>query len=526
MLRLHNTLSRTTEPFEPLAAPRVTLYTCGPTVYNYAHIGNFRTFLFEDLLRRWLEASGYEVFHVMNLTDVDDRTIAAARAGGVSLREHVEPFARAFFEDRDYLRIRPAHAYPRATDYVGPMIALTQSLLDKGVAYRGEDGSVYFAIAKFPAYGRLSRLDRRELKTGASERVTADEYAKEDARDFVLWKAAKPDDEAVGAAWDAPFGRGRPGWHLECSAMALDLIGKKWGVDVLDLHAGGVDLIFPHHEDEIAQSCAYTGKPEFARYWLHGEFLDLEGTKMSKRYGNILTARDLQEQGVDAGAIRLLMFQTHYQQRLDWSDAALAAAARASERLGRFRDRLADAPPTDTASEDSESTLAAERFRARFADALDDNLNAPQALAAVFELLLPEGNRLLDAGWKVGPSLREAWALVEQVLDVAPKARAHTLKAAPGHFKVSGGKAGLTVSRGVPEEDGVLTTPPEVPPPDAEGADRWGLRWAEVLVAERRRGNFAEADRIRSLLRKHGFEVRYGKDGSVQVIRIRPPPPG
>ena len=203
------------------------------------------------------------------------------------------------------------------------------------MAYKGEDGSVYFAIARFPAYGRLSQLDRRELRAGASERVSADEYAKEDARDFVLWKAAKPEDEAVGAAWDAPFGRGRPGWHIECSAMALELIRRKWGVDVLDIHAGAVDLIFPHHEDEIAQSCAYTGKEEFARIWVHGEFLDVEGTKMSKRYGNILTARDLREQGVDPGAVRHLLFNTHYRQKLDWSDEALAAAREGSRAAGR-----------------------------------------------------------------------------------------------------------------------------------------------------------------------------------------------
>ena len=526
MLRLYNTLTRTVETFRPGAPPRVSFYTCGPTIYNYAHIGNFRTFLFEDLLRRWLEASGYEVFHVMNLTDVDDRTIAAAQAKGVSLREHVEPYARAFFEDRDYLRIRPAHAYPRATEFVAPMIALTQSLLQKGVAYKGEDGSVYFSIAKFPAYGRLSQLDKRELKAGASDRVSADEYAKEDARDFVLWKATKPEDEAVGAAWDAPFGRGRPGWHLECSAMALDLLGKKWGVDVLDLHAGGVDLIFPHHEDEIAQSCAYTGKSEFSRWWLHGEFLDIGGTKMSKRYGNILTPRDLREHGVDAGAIRLLMFQTHYQQKLDWSDEALAAAAQGSARLGRFRDRLAATPETAAAVESPECAQAAERFRERFADALDDNLNAPQAIAAVFEVLLPEGNRLMDGGHKVGPLLRDAWSLVDQVLDVAPAARALTVSLGPGGLEAPGDRGGLGPDGGAAQEDGVLTTPPEVPPPDAESSQVWARRWAEVLVAERRRRNFPEADRIRELLRKHGFEVRYGKDGSIQIVRSRPPSPG
>jgi cysteinyl-tRNA synthetase len=500
-LHLYNTLTRRVEPLAPLAPPRVSLYTCGPTVYNYAHIGNFRTFLFEDLLRRWLEASGYEVLHIMNLTDVDDRTIAAAHQRGVSLREHVAPFAQAFFEDRDYLRIRPAHEYPRATEYVRPMIALTESLLAKGIAYRGDDGSVYFAIAKFPAYGRLSQLDRRELRAGASERVATDEYAKEDARDFVLWKAARPEDEAVGAAWDAPFGRGRPGWHLECSAMALDLVGRRWGVDVLDIHAGGVDLIFPHHEDEIAQSCAHTGKPEFARMWLHGEFLNIEGTKMSKRYGNILTARDLREHGVDAGAVRLLMFGTHYRKPLDWSDDALAAAQDGSVRIGRFRDRLAAAE--ERAVDHGEAETAADRFRAAFTEALNDDLNAPRAVAAVFDILVREGNRLLDEAKALGPEFRAAWALADQVLDVAPAARTISIEASPPA-----------------QEDGVLTTPPEVPPRGEPDATEWARRWAAVRVAEKRRRNFTEADRIRNLLRKHGFEVRDAKDGSIQITRL------
>src|SRR5256712_7777392 len=211
-LTLYNPLTRRVEPFAPLAPPRVTLYTCGPTVWNYAHIGNFRTFLFEDLLRRHLAYSGYDVFHIMNLTDVDDRTIKAAAAAGKRLEEHTAPFVQAFFDDRDYLRIKPAHLYPRATQAIPAMVRLVGQLLDKGVAYKGEDGSVYFAIGKFPTYGRLSRLDRRELKVGA--RVASDEYAKDDPRDFALWKRAEPIDEHVGAAWDAPFGRGRPGWHL------------------------------------------------------------------------------------------------------------------------------------------------------------------------------------------------------------------------------------------------------------------------------------------------------------------------
>jgi cysteinyl-tRNA synthetase len=501
-LRLHNTLTRRIEPFVSLHPGRASLYTCGPTIYNYAHIGNFRTFLFEDLLRRWLEASGSEVFHIMNLTDVDDRTIAAAVGKGVSLREHVDPFARAFEEDRDWLRIRPPHAQPRATEYIGSMIELIQGLLDRGVAYQGDDGSVYFAIARFPAYGRLSQLDRRELRSGASERVRTDEYAKEDAREFVLWKAARPEDEAVGAAWDAPFGRGRPGWHIECSAMALELIRRTWGVDVLDIHAGAVDLIFPHHEDEIAQSCAYTGKEEFARVWVHGEFLDLAGTKMSKRYGNILTARDLREQGADPGAVRHLLFNTHYRQKLDWSDAALAAAREGSARLGAFRDRLELAAGTD---DDPAAAAAADRFRTAFAAALDEDLNAPEALAAL-HILAREVNRLLDEGRRVGPAVRAAWGLADDVLAVAPSDRARTVAA-----------DALLVA----EEDGIPVRPPEVPPADPLDGEAWALRWAAVRALEKRGRNFPEADRIRDVLRGAGWEIRDRRDGAIEVVRSK-----
>ena len=501
-LQLHNTLTRRIDPFVPLTPGRATLYTCGPTIYNYAHIGNFRTFLFEDLLRRWLEASGYDVFHIMNLTDVDDRTIAAAVKQGVPLRQHVDPFARAFEEDRDWLRIRPPHAQPRATEYIGPMIELISGLLEKGVAYKGEDGSVYFAIARFPAYGRLSQLDRRELRAGASERVSADEYAKEDARDFVLWKAVKPEDEAVGAAWDAPFGRGRPGWHIECSAMALELIRRKWGVDVLDIHAGAVDLIFPHHEDEIAQSCAYTGREEFARFWLHGEFLDVGGTKMSKRYGNILTVRDLREQGADAGAVRHLLFNTHYRQKLDWRDEALAAAREGSARLGAFRDRL---ELVGGEVDDAEAQAAVERFRTAFAGALDNDLNAPEALAAL-HVLVREGNRRLDEGGRLGPGFRAAWSLADEVLAVAPSARARTVAAE---------------ALAVAEEDGIPVRPPEVPPPDFADGEGWALRWAAVRATEKRARNFGEADRIRDLLKEAGWEIRDRRDGAIEVVKRR-----
>ena len=502
-LRLYNTLTRQTDAFTPLQPGKVSLYTCGPTVYNYAHIGNFRTFLFEDLLRRWLEASGYDVFHIMNLTDVDDRTIAAAREKGVSLRQHVDPFARAFQEDRDWLRILPAHEQPRATEYIPAMIRLIEGLLEKGVAYVGDDRSVYFSIARFPAYGRLSRLDRRELKTGASERISADEYAKEDARDFVLWKAARPEDEAVGAAWDAPFGRGRPGWHIECSAMALELIGTRVGSDVLDIHAGGVDLIFPHHEDEIAQSCAYTGRDEFARYWLHGEFLNIRGEKMSKRFGNITTARDLREDAVDPGAIRLLMFQTHYRQKLDLTDEGLAAAQKASARLGEFQRRLYDAR---TDGDSSRLLAAAERLRQDAAVALDDDLNAPRALAAVFTFM-NEANAALDAGDRVGPATIAAWQQIDAVLDVTSRG---TVMSIP-----TGTTAG--------EPPAGADTYTELPP--AAGGEEllknWALHWALQRKLAKTARNYAEADRIRGFLRDAGWEVRDVRDGSIAVVHVR-----
>jgi cysteinyl-tRNA synthetase len=485
----------------------VSLYTCGPTVYNYAHIGNFRTFLFEDLLRRWLEASGYQVLHIMNLTDVDDRTIAAAAKKGIPLKDHVEPFARAFFEDRDYLRILPAHAYPRATDYIPAMIRLIEGLIKKGVAYKGEDGSVYFSIARFPAYGRLSRLDTRELRTGASQRVRSDEYSKEDVRDFALWKAAEPDDEKVGAVWDAPFGRGRPGWHIECSAMALDLLDQEWGTDVLDIHAGGVDLIFPHHEDEIAQSCAYTGRPEFARFWLHGEFLNIRGEKMSKRFGNITTARDLREDGVDPGAIRLLMFQTHYRQKLDMTDEGLAAAQEASRRLGEFQNRL---NKVNSESDSARLLHAAEQLNRDVAEALNDDLNAPRAVAAMFAFM-NDGHAAMDAGERPGVAALSAWKKAEGVLGVTTQVQSVVVEAQTGQATWTG------------FAPTVVETPPTTPPSDLAAANEWAKRWATVRAQYKSARNYAEADRIRALLGEHGFQVRDSRDGSIEVVRTTVP---
>jgi len=492
-LTLYNTLTRRIEPFAPLAPPRVTLYTCGPTVWNYAHIGNFRTFLFEDLLRRHLERSGYEVFHVMNLTDVDDRTIKAAAEQGKRLAEHTEPYAVAFFKDRDYLRIKPAHVYPRATTSIPAMVKLIEILLAKGVAYRGEDGSIYFAIDKFPTYGRLSQLDRRELKVGA--RVASDEYGKDDPRDFALWKKAGPLDEQVGAAWDAPFGRGRPGWHIECSAMALHEVGTRFGVETLDIHCGGVDHIFPHHEDEIGQSEAATGQP-YARYWLHAAFLNVKGTKMSKRFGNILTVLDLQEQGVDAGAFRHLAFSTHYRQELAFTDEALAAAAEGARRLGEFGARIAVAAPV---AGSPRLEHLADDFLKEFTVALDDDLNAPQALARTHQFVR-DANRALDRNEVPGVGVQKAWGAVRAILDCDTPPRIDVVAA--DQFTVREEPAG---------EDG--------PPADREAAMAWAKNWAGRRLQAREHRDFAEADRIRKLLQDHGFEIRDRKDGTVEVVR-------
>lgn len=497
-LHLYNTLTRRIEPFTPIAPPRVTLYSCGPTVWNYAHIGNFRTFLFVDLLRGWLEASGYDVYHIMNLTDVDDRIIREAGSRQITVDQLVSPFITAFFEDRDYLRLEPAHDYPRATEFIQPMIRLVEGLLANGAAYRGDDGSVYYSIARFPAYGKLSQLDRRELKAGASGRVSSDEYSKEHAQDFVLWKAARPEDEAAHAAWDAPFGRGRPGWHLECSAMALELIGRRYGAKVLDIHTGGVDLIFPHHEDEIAQSCAFTGEPEFARFWLHGEFLNVRGTKMSKRFGNITTARDLRQDGVDAGAIRLLVYQTHYRQQLDLTDEGLAAAREGARRLGAYALRLERAAKA-SGKASPEFTQAGEQLERDFAVALDDDLNSPRALAAVFEFV-SVGNRLLDEGKAPGDAALRAWRRTDDVLAATTMTQSLEVKLGPR-----------------PSEGD--EKPSENPPAEEAEQHAWAASWGRLRAAAKSRRDFAEADRIRALLLSNGWEVRDRKDGAAEVVR-------
>ncbi len=508
-LRLFNTLTRAVEPFAPLAPPQVTLYTCGPTVWNYAHIGNFRTFVFEDVLRRYLEFSGYQVAHVMNLTDVDDRTINAANGAGVTLAVHTAPYVQAFFEDRDYLRLEPATHYPKATEHIPPMVALIERLLERGVAYRGDDGSTYFAIERFPSYGRLSRVERRDLKAGA--RVSSDEYAKEDARDFVLWKAARPEDETVGAAWDAPFGRGRPGWHLECSAMSQQYLGE-----TIDLHAGGVDLIFPHHEDEIAQSEAATGRP-FVRVWLHGEFLLVEGTKMSKRYGNFLTLRDLRDDGKDPAALRFLFAGTQYRKQLNFTDDSLRAAETGAQRLAEFRRRLAAAGTAGTggaggtgASGAPSLAPLAEGLLAEFTAAMDDDLDTPRALASLMEFVR-EANAALDAGADAPADRRRALDVFDRTAGVLQAVGRDPLvvRAEPGRSALTGSAAGPPVPLG--------------PPSAGEDLDAWAARLAGARHAARMGKDWPRADLARKLLAEQGYEIRDNPDGSPVLLRKRPP---
>jgi len=409
-MQLYNTLTRRVEPFAPADGTTVRMYTCGPTVYNPAHLGNFRTFLFEDLLRRVVRLNGWTVLQVMNLTDVDDKIITRSAAQGKTIREVTEPVTEIFHRDREFLRIEPAEVYPKATEHIPEMIALVERLMSRGLAYQAEDASVYFAIARFPGYGKLSRLDTRQIRAGA--RVAADDYNKEDVRDFALWKAAKPEDEQTGAAWDSPWGRGRPGWHLECSAMAKRYLG-----DTLDLHAGGVDLIFPHHEDEIAQSEGANGAP-FARMWCHGEFLLTEGAKMAKRVGNVAGVEDLRAEGISAAAVRHFMFSVHYRKQLNLAGESLEASTNAVRRVGDFAERLAAA----TAGTQNMSTLAAELQRTA-TNAFNDDLNAPEAMAALFEFIRMV-NAELDSGGTDAAGLdaaRKAFALVNSVLDIVPE---------------------------------------------------------------------------------------------------------
>ncbi len=385
MFRLYNSLTRREEEFAPAEGHTVRLYTCGPTVYNVVHIGNLRFFLTVDLLCRYLRYRGWEVHQVMNLTDVDDKTIAGSQREGLPLAEFTERYAQLFFQDLQTLAIEPAWKYPRATEHIPQMLEIVQTLLDKGHAYVSE-GSVYFDISSFPSYGRLAGV-RPEEAAEAREygRLQADEYEREAVADFVLWKAAKPGEPS----WDSPWGPGRPGWHIECSAMSMEYLGP-----TMDLHAGAVDLLFPHHENEIAQSEAATGQP-FSRFWMHVEFLIVEGHKMSKSLGNYYTLGDLLGQGFSPMAVRHQLMTAHYRKQLNFTIEGLKQSEAALERLTTYVRRLPRLPLAEGESAEVGEILA--RAHAKFQEALANDLNVPGALGAVFEVLA-ETNPLLDAG--------------------------------------------------------------------------------------------------------------------------------
>ncbi len=381
-IHFFNTLTRKKERFIPIEDGKVKMYTCGPTVYDYGHIGNFRAFIFEDLLRRWLEYRGFKVTQVMNVTDVDDKTIKASNAKRIPLKEHTKRYIDAFFEDIVTLNIRKAEHYPRATDHIREMVALVKRLLEKGYAYRGDDGSIYYDVSKFEQYGKLAKIKVEELRPGA--RVRVDEYAKEEACDFVLWKAW---DEADGNIfWETELGRGRPGWHIECSAMSMKYLGETF-----DIHCGGVDNLFPHHENEIAQSEAATGK-KFVNYWLHNEYLLVEGRKMAKRLGNQYTLRDLTAKGYDPKAVRYLMISTHYRQQLNFTFAGLEAAKNTADRLVNFMRRLLIA---DGKGLGEKLETLTDHVQTSFEEGMDDDLNINVALAAIFDFVR-EVNSHLD----------------------------------------------------------------------------------------------------------------------------------
>ena len=397
-LRLYNTLTRRVEEFVPLEANTVRMYTCGPTVYDYAHIGNLRTFTFQDILRRWLRYRGYELHHVMNITDVEDKIIRNALAQGVSIGEYTPKYEKAFLDDSAALRLERPEKLVRATDHIKDMIEAIGKLKEKGFAYLSK-GSTYYRIASFPEYGKLSRIDVSGQR--ACPLVDTDEYDKESVRDFVLWKARKGDEPF----WESPLGPGRPGWHIECSVMAMKYLGE-----TIDIHAGGIDLIFPHHENEIAQSEALTGKP-FARFWLHAEHLMVEGQKMSKSLGNFYTLRNLLDRGYEPEAVRYLLASAPYRKKFNFTSDGLRAAATAIERLRNYELRL----KTGQFGDGINQALAERTGRAReqFEQALDDDLNTAEALAALFEYVR-DTNTAMDSGQFLADNIPLALDLLER----------------------------------------------------------------------------------------------------------------
>src|SRR6266853_1278715 len=475
-IKFHNTLTDRTEPFVPLVKGEVRAYTCGPTVYDFAHIGNFRTFVFQDVLRRYLKSRGYRVIQVMNLTDVDDRIIQKSAAAGVSIREYTEKYIQAYLDDRLALNLEPPEYIARATEHIDDMVELIQRLTDKGFTYTSE-GSIYFRISKFPSYGKLAKIDVAGMQTGA--RVDTDRYDKDNARDFALWKAPKPGEHF----WETAIGPGRPGWHIECSAMAMKYLGER-----LDIHTGGIDLAFPHHENEIAQSEGATGK-HFVSYWLHAEHLLVEGEKMSKSQGNFFTLRDLFAKGHKPSALRFALASVPYRKQLNFTFDGLQQAASSVERLRNFADRLKRGkfPAGKQEGMAERIAKAAEEFDAGLAD----DLNTARALAAVFDLVR-EANIAMDKGeFRQGdaPAVLEFLATFDKVFGIVEENDDEKLRAL-GYGNTESG-------------------------PGDEESDK--------LVAERnaakKRRDFATADRIRKELADRGIIIEDAKDGSVRWKR-------
>jgi cysteinyl-tRNA synthetase len=500
-LRFYNTLTRQIEEFRPLEGNSVRIYTCGPTVYDYAHIGNYRTFVFQDVLRRHLEYRGFQLHHVVNLTDVDDNTIRNSRSAGVPLRAYTDKYIEAFQIDRQLLNLEDPEFLVRATDHIEEMVKLIQALIDRGYAYASE-GSVYFKVGAFPHYGQLTQIDLSGVRAGA--RVDTDKYDKADARDFVLWKAAKEGEPF----WETPFGPGRPGWHIECSAMSMKYLGETF-----DIHSGGSDLIFPHHENEIAQSEAATGKP-FVKLWLHAEHLIVNGEKMSKSLGNFYTLRDLIAKGYKPSAIRYLLASVPYRKPLNFTFDGLHQAQQSIDRLRNFRFRLTkeNFPPGESPALQARAQEARQKFEA----ALDDNLNTAEALGAIFDMVR-EGNTAMDRGeFRDGDrgaflDTLERWDRIFAVLDDNDHAKLVKL----GFLKPVAVTLTDTVANA--GEDALRH---EVGNGQAASAVLETLSDEEIgrLIAERaaarRKGDYARSDEIRASLLQAGVILEDTKAGT------------
>lgn len=495
-LRFYNTLTAQVDEFHPTSAHEVHMYTCGPTVYDYAHIGNFRTFVFQDVLRRHLKYRGYRVEQVMNLTDVDDKTIRNSQAAGLSLRDFTAKYIREFEIDRALLSLEAPEFLVRATDHIDDMIGLIETLARKGYTYESE-GSVYFRVEKFKNYGKLSRIDLSGIRAGA--RVDSDEYDKDNVRDFVLWKAAKPGEPH----WESPFGPGRPGWHLECSVMAMKYLGE-----TLDIHSAGVDLVFPHHENEIAQSEAATGKP-FVKYWLHAEHLVVNGEKMSKSLGNFFSLRDLIAKGYKPSAIRYLLASVHFRKPLNFTFDGLHQAQVSLERLRNFRYRLTR--ENFPAGENPALQERAAAARTSFEEALDNDLNTAEALGAIFELVR-DVNSAMDKGEfhdgdrAASLDTLDRWDRIFAVIDDNDFAKLRQFEL------LQAAEAGTGAAAGAPEgkngRDGHQAALAGLL--DDERVER---RIADRETARRHR-DFAEADRIRGELLEAGVVLEDTKAGT------------